>query len=91
MQACGSESMLVVDARPYTNAMGNRAKGGGWEFPDYYKNIEVEFMNMPNIHTVRTSFIAVRTLVSTPGDPSRFVTVCFIVGLLHFARMLLIY
>ncbi|XP_067938359.1 myotubularin-related protein 2-like [Watersipora subatra] len=64
------EGMLIVDARPYTNAIGNRAKGGGWEFPDYYSKCEVEFMNMPNIHAVRTSFTAVRTLVSTPGDPA---------------------
>lgn len=59
--------MLIVDARSYAAAVANRAKGGGCECPEYYGNAEIQFMNLANIHAVRKSFQAVRSLcASTP-------------------------
>ncbi|GAM20473.1 hypothetical protein SAMD00019534_036480, partial [Acytostelium subglobosum LB1] len=47
----GSEKTLyIIDARPYANAVGNRAKGAGWEIMTNYPNCEIEFMDIANIH-----------------------------------------
>ena len=55
-QANAAKSVLIVDARSYTAAWGNRARGGGVEHVDYYDNTEIEHMNLANIHYIRKSF-----------------------------------
>lgn len=60
--------MLIVDARSYTTAVANRARGGGCEFPQYYPQCDIEFMNLANIHAVRKSFLLLRTLCSSTGN-----------------------
>ncbi|XP_033747219.1 myotubularin-related protein 3-like [Pecten maximus] len=60
--------MLVIDCRSYSAAFANRAKGGGLECPEYYPNCEIQFMNLANIHSIRKSFIALRTLCSSGPD-----------------------
>ncbi|XP_030379367.1 myotubularin-related protein 3 isoform X2 [Scaptodrosophila lebanonensis] len=63
--------ILIVDARSYTSAVTNRARGGGCECIEYYPCAEIEFMNLGNIHAIRKSFHAVRQLcASSPDDPS---------------------
>ena len=47
--------LLILDARSYTAALVNRTKGGGFEYPPYYTDCDVEYMNLPNIHAVRKS------------------------------------
>ena len=59
------QKMLIVDARSYATAVANRARGGGCEFPQYYPQCDIEFMNLANIHAVRKSFILLRTLCLT--------------------------
>jgi myotubularin-related protein 3/4 len=54
--------MLIVDARSYATAVANRARGGGCEFPQYYPQCDIEFMNLANIHAVRKSFLLLRAL-----------------------------
>ncbi|XP_021374659.1 myotubularin-related protein 3-like isoform X1 [Mizuhopecten yessoensis] len=74
MHHAGDESlgedkrMLVIDCRSYSAAFANRAKGGGLECPEYYPNCEIQFMNLANIHSIRKSFIALRTLCSSGPD-----------------------
>lgn len=65
--------MLIADARAYTSAVGNRAKGGGFEYAEYYANCDIEFMNLPNIHSVRNSFTALRSLVCDTNSSARLV------------------
>ena len=50
------KSVLILDARSYAAAVGNRARGGGVECNDYYPNAEITFMNLANIHYIRKSF-----------------------------------
>ena len=57
--------MLVLDARSYTAAWANRAKGGGFENPEYYQKCEVQFMGLANIHSIRSSFQQLRTLLAS--------------------------
>jgi len=62
------KKVLIIDARSYTAAVGNRARGGGVECPEYYHNAEILFMNLANIHSIRKSFQALRTLCQAPPD-----------------------
>jgi myotubularin-related protein 3/4 len=59
------QSVLIVDARSYTTAVANRARGGGCECPEYYPKCDISFMNLANIHAVRKSAQALRTLCAT--------------------------
>lgn len=62
------EKLLIMDARSYTTAVANRARGGGCECPEYYPNCEIQFMNLANIHSIRKSFHALRQLCMTSAD-----------------------
>ena len=54
-QCNGSESteLMIYDARPYLNALANRAKGGGYEESSYYSNCKLLFCDIENIHAVK--------------------------------------
>ena len=59
MSKAGNETGITIfDARPYNSALGNRARGGGFEQIEYYQiaNAKQEFLNIRNIHAVRKSF-----------------------------------
>ncbi|XP_060806514.1 myotubularin-related protein 3 isoform X2 [Amyelois transitella] len=60
--------LLIVDARSYTSAVTNRARGGGCECSQYYPASDIQFMSMPNIHNVRRSFFQMRQLAAEPSD-----------------------
>ncbi|XP_031830267.1 phosphatidylinositol-3,5-bisphosphate 3-phosphatase MTMR4 isoform X2 [Nomia melanderi] len=66
--ASNTKKVLIVDARSYTTAVANRARGGGCECREYYPNCDIQFMNLPNIHSIRKSFHAVRQLYATDAD-----------------------
>ncbi|KFD55530.1 hypothetical protein M513_03582, partial [Trichuris suis] len=51
-----SKPLLILDARSYTAAWANRAKGGGFESSEYYKRCEIQFLGLANIHSIRYSF-----------------------------------
>ena len=65
-------SLLILDLRSYTAALGNRAKGGGCEHQDYYVNCEIRYKGLANIHSVRKSFMNLRLLLTQ----NRCVPVC---------------
>lgn len=62
--------ILIIDARSYTAAMANRAKGGGCECAEYYQRCEVLFMNLANIHSIRKSFYAIRSVCDAYSEQS---------------------
>ncbi|XP_067350189.1 myotubularin-related protein 4 isoform X1 [Channa argus] len=68
------QKLLILDARSYTAAVANRAKGGGCECEEYYPNCEVMFMGMANIHTIRNSFQSLRTVCSQIPDPGNWLS-----------------
>ncbi|KAJ1364070.1 hypothetical protein KIN20_024072 [Parelaphostrongylus tenuis] len=57
------KEMLIMDARSYAAAWANRAKGGGFEHPEYYQRTRVDWLALPNIHNVRSSFHQLRALL----------------------------
>lgn len=61
-ESSSEKKLLVVDARSYTAAMINRAKGGGCECVEYYPWCEIQFMGLANIHSIRKSFNSLRLL-----------------------------
>lgn len=62
------KKVLIVDARSYTSAVTNRARGGGVECTEYYPSAEIQFMNLGNIHAIRKSFHSIRILSASPAD-----------------------
>lgn len=66
-----SQKVLIVDARSYTTAVANRARGGGCECQEYYPSCDIIFMNLPNIHSIRKSFHAVRQLCASDSDQNK--------------------
>lgn len=48
-----ANSLLIFDARPQVNAIANRGRGGGFENPMYYENVQYMFLNIQNIHAMR--------------------------------------
>ncbi|XP_055736214.1 myotubularin-related protein 4-like isoform X2 [Salvelinus fontinalis] len=68
------QKLLILDARSYTAAVANRAKGGGCECEEYYPNCEVMFMGMANIHSIRNSFQSLRTVCRQIPDPGNWLS-----------------
>lgn len=62
--------MLIIDARSYAAAMANRAKGGGCECSEYYSRCELHFMNLANIHSIRKSYHAIRSVCEAYSEQS---------------------
>uniref|UniRef100_A0A669FCD2 phosphatidylinositol-3,5-bisphosphate 3-phosphatase n=1 Tax=Oreochromis niloticus TaxID=8128 RepID=A0A669FCD2_ORENI len=69
-----TQKLLILDARSYTAAVANRAKGGGCECEEYYPSCEVMFMGMANIHAIRNSFQALRAVCSQIPDPGNWLS-----------------
>ncbi|XP_058800817.1 myotubularin-related protein 4 [Phymastichus coffea] len=69
-----TKKVMIVDARNYTTAIANRARGGGCEYAGYYPSCDIQFMNLPNIHSIRKSFHAVRQLCASDADQSNWLS-----------------
>lgn len=52
--------MKIYDARGYYAALGNLLAGKGYEKEDTY-NCDVQFLNIPNIHAVRDSYVMTKS------------------------------
>lgn len=51
-----TKKLYIIDCRPKTNAIANTLMGKGYENSDNYKNSEILFMNVENIHVMNESF-----------------------------------
>ena len=61
--------VLMVDCRPRANAVANMAKGGGTESSKHYRDAELVFLKIDNIHGVRKAYQRLRNLVRTVSCP----------------------
>ncbi|EGC39655.1 hypothetical protein DICPUDRAFT_147604 [Dictyostelium purpureum] len=61
-------TLYILDARPYANAVGNRAKGAGWEILNNYPNCVLEFLNIANIHSMRHSLWKIKDAAASSID-----------------------
>eukprot|EP01105_Mastigella_eilhardi_P004609 TRINITY_DN16152_c0_g1_i1.p1 TRINITY_DN16152_c0_g1~~TRINITY_DN16152_c0_g1_i1.p1 ORF type:complete len:555 (-),score=89.59 TRINITY_DN16152_c0_g1_i1:44-1708(-) len=64
-----SNSLHILDCRPYLNSVVNEVKGGGFESESCYKGCTVDFLQLPNIHEVRTSFQSLYDALSASNTP----------------------
>uniref|UniRef100_A0A7S1CHB4 Myotubularin phosphatase domain-containing protein n=1 Tax=Bicosoecida sp. CB-2014 TaxID=1486930 RepID=A0A7S1CHB4_9STRA len=58
---------VIFDARPRKNALGNRAMGKGTEIAADYTDLELVFLDIENIHVMRTSCQRLRALLDSTG------------------------
>lgn len=63
---------LIIDARPTTNAMANRAKGAGTENMEHYKGCKKVYLGIDNIHVMRDSLQRVTDAMRTARAPATF-------------------
>uniref|UniRef100_A0A1I7T965 phosphatidylinositol-3,5-bisphosphate 3-phosphatase n=1 Tax=Caenorhabditis tropicalis TaxID=1561998 RepID=A0A1I7T965_9PELO len=61
------KQFIIMDARGYTSAFANRARSGGYENSENYQQAKMEFLGLPNIHTVRGSFANIRNMLHNLG------------------------
>ncbi|KAI8038229.1 myotubularin-related protein 2 [Drosophila gunungcola] len=69
-----SDKLTIMDARPSANAIANKAKGGGYESEDAYKNVEINFLDIHNIHVMRESLRKVKEACFPTTDDSKWQT-----------------
>lgn len=50
-----NETLYIMDARPFKAAVGNTVMGKGFERMNHYGDCVVEFLNIDNIHAIRSS------------------------------------
>ena len=60
-----SKKLYIYDCRPYLAAMANKLKGAGYENVETYKNAELFFCEIDNIHTARNSLHKVYSLLKS--------------------------
>ena len=67
----GKTQLVILDARPYLNALGNKFKGGGHEVASSYitesNESSLEYQNLDNIKVVKDSYEALLLLCNTPA------------------------
>lgn len=63
---------LIVDARPTTNAIVNRAKGAGTENMEHYKGCKKVYLGIDNIHVMRDSLQRATDALRAARVPATF-------------------
>lgn len=73
--SCKRRLLHIYDCRPFINAHANRAKGGGVEPKSCYRNTDLTFLNIANIHAVREAWKGMLIGVNASNDNKYFSTV----------------
>jgi chromosomal replication initiation ATPase DnaA len=61
--------LMIYDARSYLTAYANKVKNGGFEnTKDYYKDCDIVFCDIENIHAVRDAHSKVYELGNTTNN-----------------------
>ena len=70
----GTPLLFIIDCRPKSSALANRAAGAGYEVSNNYLNTKLEFFNIGNIHVMRDSLKSMSSIcacnLSTTSDTS---------------------
>lgn len=69
-----SDKLVIMDARPSANAIANKAKGGGYESEEAYKNVEIHFLDIHNIHVMRESLRKVKEVCYPTTDDCKWLS-----------------
>ncbi|KAK7910301.1 hypothetical protein WMY93_014985 [Mugilogobius chulae] len=67
-----SHKLTVFDARQSSVADTNKAKDGGYESESFYTNVDLNFLEIPNIHVMRESLRKVKDVVYPTIDEAHW-------------------
>uniref|UniRef100_A0A665V1W2 Myotubularin-related protein 2-like n=1 Tax=Echeneis naucrates TaxID=173247 RepID=A0A665V1W2_ECHNA len=67
-----SHKLTIFDARQSSVAITNRAKDGGYESESFYPNVELNFLEIPNIHVMRESLRKLKDVVYPTIDDAHW-------------------
>jgi len=67
----GPVNLHIYDARPYLNAIANKMNGKGYENLSYYRNTEIFFLDIDNIHGVRDKYKKLIKIANTLSADKR--------------------
>ncbi|XP_028570256.2 phosphatidylinositol-3-phosphate phosphatase MTMR1 isoform X4 [Podarcis muralis] len=84
-----SHKLFIFDARQNSVADTNKTKGGGYESESAYPNVELVFLEIPNIHVMRESLRKLKEIVYPTIDESRWLSNVESTHWLEYIRMLL--
>uniref|UniRef100_A0A8C0YDU4 phosphatidylinositol-3,5-bisphosphate 3-phosphatase n=1 Tax=Cyprinus carpio carpio TaxID=630221 RepID=A0A8C0YDU4_CYPCA len=84
-----SHKLCIFDARQSTVADTNKAKDGGYENESLYINVELNFLEIPNIHVMRESLRKLKEVVYPAIDQQRWFSSVDSTHWLEYIRLLL--
>ncbi|KAJ1822225.1 phosphatidylinositol-3-phosphatase ymr1 [Coemansia sp. RSA 2599] len=64
----GERTNVIIDARPTTNAVVNRAVGAGSENMDHYRRCRKAYLGIDNIHVMRDALARLVDAVAADGE-----------------------
>ncbi|KAJ8338261.1 hypothetical protein SKAU_G00372270 [Synaphobranchus kaupii] len=84
-----SHKLTVFDARQSSMADTNKAKDGGYEIESFYPNVELNFLEIPNIHVMRESLRKLKEVVYPTIDEAHWLSSVDSTHWLEYIRLLL--
>ena len=88
----GTPLLFIIDCRPKSSALANRAAGAGYEISNNYPNTKIDFFNIGNIHVMRDSLKSMFNLLaasSSTGNDTSFGKAIEETGWLSHVRLVL--
>ncbi|XP_036417299.1 myotubularin-related protein 1a isoform X1 [Colossoma macropomum] len=84
-----SHKLTIFDARQSSVADTNKAKDGGYENESFYPHVELNFLDIPNIHVMRESLRKLKEVVYPTIDELRWHSAIDATHWLEYIRLLL--
>ncbi|XP_051537236.1 myotubularin-related protein 1-like isoform X1 [Myxocyprinus asiaticus] len=84
-----SHKLCIFDARQSTVADTNKAKDGGYENESFYINVELNFLEIPNIHVMRESLRKLKEVVCPAIDQQHWFSSVDSTHWLEYIKLLL--
>ncbi|KAI4892368.1 hypothetical protein NFI96_023304 [Prochilodus magdalenae] len=84
-----SHKLTIFDARQGSVADTNKAKDGGYESESFYHHVELNFLEIPNIHVMRESLRKLKEVVYPTIDELRWHSAVDGTHWLEYIRLLL--
>ncbi|XP_041926775.1 myotubularin-related protein 1a isoform X2 [Alosa sapidissima] len=84
-----SHKLTIFDARQSSVADTNKAKDGGYESENFYPNVELNFLDIPNIHVMRESLRKLKEVVYPTIDDQHWLSTIDGTHWLEYIRLLL--
>ncbi|XP_060951770.1 myotubularin-related protein 1a isoform X2 [Limanda limanda] len=84
-----SHKLTIFDARQGSVAVTNKVKDGGYESESFYPNVELNFLEIPNIHVMRESLRKMKDVVYPTIDEAHWHSAIDQTHWLEYVRLLL--